>query len=450
MQRNIVLLFDRYSSDSRDLHESFKRAGYDLSVVVIEEDGFLPDDVISVYGSFLGNYKEAEGAAGRPLYFNEVLVPDQWETGGIGKDGKIHHLQEEKGRILFAKHSHKGFVKTVEWFDRRGIVRSKDHYNRYGVVYARTVCSAAGQEINRTWFSVTGQEVIVENCITGNIILNRADGIVKCFRSSLEFVLYFMRESGYGARRIFFNSLSTPFFTAQRFSAPGKEDRLFWQESVGEEVPWNMRLLLQGWSGGRVQIMAQKRQAYDRLAALGVPEDRMHRLGYIYAFQKENRYRPEAFICTSSDQLTQCEELIKGLPQMHFHIAALTMMSPRLMSMGVYENVSLYPLVWIEEIAEFFEKCDFYLDINHGAEVLSSVRQAFLHNNLIFAFEETAHNRDLVAAEHIYAAGDVMKMIADLKEIMADETVLDRHLQVQREAAGCETAESYRRLVIDK
>ncbi len=55
-----------------------------------------------------------------------------------------------------------------------------------------------------------------------------------------------------------------------------------------------------------------------------------------------------------------------------------------------------------------------------------------------------------MAAEHIYAAGDVMKMIADLKEIMADETVLDRHLQVQREAAGCETAESYRRLVIDK
>ena len=56
----------------------------------------------------------------------------------------------------------------------------------------------------------------------------------------------------------------------------------------------------------------------------------------------------------------------------------------------------------------------------------------------------------LVAAEHIYAAGDVMKMIANLKEIMADETVLDRHLQVQREAAGCETAESYRRLVNDK
>ncbi len=35
--------------------------------------------------------------------------------------------------------------------------------------------------------------------------------------------------------------------------------------------------------------------------------------------------------------------MVKALPQMHFHTAALTEMSSKLMGMGRYDNVSLYP-----------------------------------------------------------------------------------------------------------
>ena len=47
-----ILLFDNYGQDSQSLHTSFKLAGYDLPAAVIEDDGFLPEDVISVYGFF--------------------------------------------------------------------------------------------------------------------------------------------------------------------------------------------------------------------------------------------------------------------------------------------------------------------------------------------------------------------------------------------------------------
>lgn len=33
------------------------------------------------------------------------------------------------------------------------------------------------------------------------------------------------------------------------------------------------------------------------------------------------------------------------MPQMHFHVAAITEMSSKLMSAGQYDNVSLYPNV---------------------------------------------------------------------------------------------------------
>ena len=53
----ITLLFDTFSGESRNLLESFKNAGAAFHAAVIEDDGFLPDDVMSVYGFFLGDYK---------------------------------------------------------------------------------------------------------------------------------------------------------------------------------------------------------------------------------------------------------------------------------------------------------------------------------------------------------------------------------------------------------
>ena len=68
--KDIVLLFEKYSTESRNLHKSFVVAGKSYTAVVIEEDGFLEDGVISVFGSFLGGMTE-----GKPRYFNQVVAP---------------------------------------------------------------------------------------------------------------------------------------------------------------------------------------------------------------------------------------------------------------------------------------------------------------------------------------------------------------------------------------
>lgn len=448
MRNDIILLFDRYSQDDMSLHESFKRAGYDLPVVVLEDDGFLPDEVLSVYSVFLDDLKGMKGIAGRPLYFNEIAVPHNWEIGGIGKEGKIHCLQEEKGQIRFAEHTHKGFVKTVEWYDRKGTVRISEHYNRYGVIYARTVHDGNGQRINKTWFAASGGEIIVENFITGDMILNETDGRVRHFRTKMDFILYALERLGYTQSRVFFNSLSTPFFIAQQLKRKEKRDMLFWQEPVGEEIPWNMQMILQGALGDEAQIMVQKKCSYDKLLRLGVPKDRVHRLGFIYPFQKENSHKPEAFICTNSDHIEHCEEIVKALPQMNFHIAALTTMSPKLIGLEKYDNVNLYPLIWMDDLNDFFERCDYYLDINHGSEVASSIRRAFIHNNLIVAFRETVHNSDYTAEENLYAEDKAERMVSELKKVMMDENLLEERLRRQREAALAAPPERYREVVL--
>ena len=439
---DMVLLFDTYSLESQDLLTSFRRAGYDCPAAVIGEDGFLPEDVMSVYGFFLGNYKGEKGVPGKPRYFNQITVPDYWEISGNNSMGKVHDLWRERGRIFYTEPKHKRLVKVVDWYDEKGVVRSSDHYNRYGALYARTTFNAKGQKVNKSYFSAAGREIIVENYVTGDIILNE-DGAVHFFPNKTEFVCYFLERTGLGRGRLFYNSLSTPFFVSNRLAGGEKRDILFWQEPVGDAIPGNMQIILKEQAGRTARVMVQKRQSYDRLLQLGVSPDKVQRLGYLYPFAKENGHKHEALICTNSDRIEKCRELVEALPKMHFHIAAITEMSSKLMAMGSYDNVSLYPGVKMDILDELFMTCDYYLDINHESEIVSAVRRAFLHNHLIYAFRETLHNREYGAEEHIYPAADTDGMISGIRAAMAKADAADAELEKQREAAFAETAERY-------
>lgn len=440
MLKDTVLLFERYSRDSRRLYESFQRAGCECSAVVLEENDFLPEGVISVYDMFLG-YRE-----GKPKFFNEISIPEHWSiSAGIEESeyGKITWQHEEKGRIHYWKNAPKKWlVKAVDWLDRKGRVRFRDHYNRYGALCARTVCDETGKDCGKTWFSASGQETIMENAATGDLLINNS-GMIKSFRTRMDMILYFFHCAGIENKRVFYNSLSTPFFLAGRFQGQEKRDMLFWQEDVGEEVPGNMRLILGGHVPRTNKIIVQKRSSYDRLLELGVDPGRMWKLGYLYEFKKENSHMPQALICTNSDEIEHCEELIRALPQMQFHIAALTLMSTKLMRLEKYDNVKLYPGVQEKVLDKLFMECDYYFDINHWAEIVSAVYRAFLHDQLIFAFEETVHNREFVADRHIYPAEAFDRMISDIRRVMGDAELMKAHLKMQHDDALVEEKEAY-------
>ncbi len=406
----------------------------------MEEDDFLPEGVMSVYDIFLG-YRE-----GKPKFFNEVPVPDHWSiSAGIEESryGKITWQHEEKGRIHYWENvPKKWLVKAVDWLDRKGIVRCRDHYNSRGSVYARTVYDKEGKECGKTWFSVSGQEVITGNAITGDLIVNDG-GMIRFFRTKMDMMLYFFSRTGIERKRVFYNTLSTPFLLAGRFQGQEKRDMLFWQEDVGEGIPGNMQFILDGHVPRTDKIIVQKRSSYHRLVKLGVDPDRMRKLGYRYEVKKENGSRRQALICTNSDEIEHCEELIRALPQMQFHIAALTLMSPKLMGLEKYDNVKLYPGVQEKVLDKLFMECDYYFDINHWAEIVSAVYRAFLHEQLIFAFEETVHNREFVADRHIYPAEAFDRMISDIRRVIGDAELMKAHLKMQHDDAMVEEKEAY-------
>jgi len=459
----ITLLMDTYSTDSQKLHDSLKIAGYNVKAVAIEDDGFLPEDVISLFQSFLGDYGQAalknnsevwlkskltdNSVPGRPRYFNQIQIPEYWEISGNNSNAKINDKYIEKAKIYYAEPTHKRNVKVVDWMDLHGVVRCSDHYNRYGALYAKTIFNAKGQKVSKSYYSVDRKEVIVENFVTKDIILNE-DGEIKLFHNKTEFVVHFLKKNGLDKNRIFFTSLSVPFFATLHIDARDeRDDIMFWQENTGKDIPGNMQSILNGNAKRCNTILVQKKESYDRLMELGASPEKVKYLGYIYQISRMNKNRPNALICTNSDRILQLETLVTSLPEMHFNIAALTEMSSKLMSIENYDNVTLYPGIKAEMQKVLFADCDYYFDINTGAEIISAVHSSFVNDMLIIGFNNVAHNKNYVSPNHLFEEIETDKMIELVKSTLLDREKLDQELAMQYDSARFETKERYWKMI---
>lgn len=447
MERNCgmtdaVLLLDDFGERSQMLCQSFQSAGFTGSVVVIEDNGFLPPDVISVCQYFCGVFSKSKSSQvpGKARYFNQIERPDYWEVSGNGSTGKVHDLHRERGRIFYAEPKHKRLVHVVDWMNENGTVRFSDHYNRYGALYARTFFNKDGKRFCKAYFDADGRETLLENFVTQDIILNR-DGKTYIFQNKTELTLKLLEELGAMGSRLFFNSLSTPLFVSGRMPESRHEDVLFWQEDRRDDIPGNMQMILSGTSKRTNTIYVQKRDSYEKLIELGASKEIVKPLGFVYAFCRKNTYQNKALICTNSDRIEKCEDLIQALPGMHFHIAAITEMSSKLMSLSKYENVTLYPAAKMARIDELFDVCDYYLDINHESEIVSAVKQAFLHNQLILGFKETLHNKTFIADEHVF--DNYKAMAAFLNGIMENEALIKEQIKLQKRSALSEETATY-------
>lgn len=435
---NVAVLLDSFNSDGKYIYDSFRLAGNSCPVAVIDDDGFLPEDVTSVYGFFLGEFKTGDKIPGHPRYFNQIEVPKFWEISGNNSSGKIHNLNKEKGRIFYAEPHNKRLVRVVDWVDDSGNVRISEHYNKYGALYARTVFNHKQQKVNKSYFDGKGREVIVENFVTGAIILEY-EGVTHVFRDKTEFVTYFARLQGFDTKRLFFNSLSIPFFVSERLSDNGKQDVLLWQEPVRPDIPGNMQIILDGNSKRAGKIFVQKKKSYEKLISLGAEGDKMGQLGYIYPYEKENRKSNNVLILTNSDRIEHLDKLVGAFPELSFHIGALTEMSAKLMDYEKYDNVTLYPGIKTATLEELFKTCDWYFDINRENEIVSAVRRAFLNNHIIFAFRETLHNADFVAEDNIFSLNECDRFIAGVRSTLKDNYSLETRLKLQRDHALSET-----------
>ena len=139
---------------------------------------------------------------------------------------------------------------------------------------------------------------------------------------------------------------------------------------------------------------------------------------------------------TNSDQIPHLEEIVQAHPNLEFHVAALTEMSMKLLSLNKYDNVNLYPNAKRQKFISLYKSCDIYLDINKGNEILDAVRAAFDYNLVILGYNETSHNKDVTPENNLFEEAQFEILSSILRDIVAEPSHLDQRLRQQWQQAG--------------
>ncbi|MDG0820757.1 hypothetical protein M4L90_13090 [Staphylococcus equorum] len=122
----MINLFGVFDKKAIVLFKSFKHAGIQRKTIVIEENGFLPDDVLTPYNFFASSHETIS----RPLFFNEVKIPRFWKIEGNNNGAFIKNSDEIKARIIYKKNYKQRIVERVEWLNKRGHTQYIDYYNK--------------------------------------------------------------------------------------------------------------------------------------------------------------------------------------------------------------------------------------------------------------------------------------------------------------------------------
>ncbi|WP_086428568.1 accessory Sec system glycosylation chaperone GtfB [Staphylococcus cornubiensis] len=424
----MINLFEYYHEPTQLLHQTLIQAGYQNFTICMEDDGFLPENVTSPYQFFAANrlYEDDQ-----PKFFNDVDIPPYWEIVGDAHIAKIKNMGQTRGEIIYRPNYKTRIVSHVRWFDQSGRLRSIDHYTDRGFKFAETIYDLAGTTIFKKYVTRDKKEIIYENYVTGDYVLDW-QGQTYFFDSKVAFITFYLQQMQLELSDIVINSLSTPFLVLYHMNLNGR-GVLFWQEESQGHVPGNMLTLLNQEQSQHFSVMIPNKEEYEKIVAQLSPQQagHVHEAGYLYPFNKTNQHTKHVLTLTNSDDIPHLKDIVSAHPEWQFHIAARTEMSSKLMAFEQFSHVKLYPTANKDTIAQLYQRCDIYLDINRGNEVENAISRAFHHQQLILAYDETAHHRPLTSPNHIFPVHEYKKLNKILDEIGDDPRAFEQRMSEQ-------------------
>ncbi len=398
----MLIFFDKYTENVEKVRETMRGTGCEEKIAVLQDNGFLPSGVTSPYEFFVYRDRQ-EALTEKDLFYNFIELPEFWEVRLTGWTGGIFDMGREKARIYFKEPAEKRNVQRVEWHMENGWVYKIDYYNRYGLKYASEFLSPEKNVESRVFYSDKNQEIVVEQPVNHMISLLKNGAVRGLFDSYAGFVAQYLKEAGFEDERILFVQEEKTF---ELFSLASDERNRWTSVWFANDELLNKYIGMGGKNGGRFYTMPEQ--------------------------YRENQARGEALILTASDRIENLEYLIGELPDMMFHIAAHTQVSDKLRGLAELDNVKVYPQISVQNLNMLWNTCDFYLDINHYREIYDAVDTAHMKNMLIMGFDNTAHHRELMAGECIYAEDEGEKMVSAIKELKGNPAMVEELLKRQQ------------------
>ena len=402
----MINLFQTYNKDAWDIHYTQLRQGKDYPTIVIEDDGFLPSDVTSIY-HFLG-YNTCDY---NPLHLNDLTLPIAYEVEREGVDFFIMSNDMVVGKVILQGEPIERIVKEVWWLDSKGYPYKKDYYNQYGYCFKTETYVKDLGLVSTSYYSVSGEVLLDENHLVGSILYNN-----QLYLNKLSLYNKCLAELGYSKEPITFNHLGTPLEIILSSLESGHE-LIFQEEVFVNSIPDNLQYVIH--NSDKISISVTNRSTYSILENMCKVQFMM----LLVPSKSEIGSFKDVLITTQTDQLTSIEDFVQQLPDLEFHIAAPTQMSSKLLDLNSYSNVHLYPNISSENLDDLFTKCGLFLDIAMSPTVFDANRRS-LENSLLRVGLIGVSTGKYISDANLFSLKSLDSLIEYLREVTSTEDKL--------------------------
>lgn len=315
--------------------------------------------------------KDPVSKIGKPLFFNDLTVPELWECWTLGITTYLFDGEERRANVVLREDILSRTVDRVEWFGQGEEIVSIDVYNRYGWRSKQSLLTEAGQPYLDIYLNRQQEEVLLHFVSQGTFLLQTPKGRDRLYASKEELQRAVLEQVFPEDEAILL--LDKAFLDVVK-KIP--KERLAYCASDAhdlDEIKEQVSQILLVEDG----LLREKKDGITALSGLVDVE--------------QESFQPEAMVMTASQEVEGLSSLVHQFPQVTFHIAALTAMGPKLTDLATRPNVRLYPGISLDKYEDLLSSCSIYLDCNQGEEVWSSSLHALENGQILFGLKSTVH-----------------------------------------------------------
>ena len=315
--------------------------------------------------------KDPASKVGKPLFFNDLEVPDLWECWTLGITTYLFDGEERRANVVLREDILSRTVERVEWFGQGEEIVSIDVYNRYGWRSKQSLLTEAGQPYLDIYLNRQQEEVLLHYISQGIFLHHPPKGRDHLYANKEELQRAVLKQVLPEDEAILLMDKTlldvVKEIPKERLAYCAREAHVL--DEIKEQV--GQILLVEA------GILSEKKDGITALSGL-VDVD-------------QEKFQPEALVMTASQEVEGLSSLVHQFPQVTFHIAALTAMGPKLTDLAARPNVRLYPGISLGNYESLLARCSIYLDCNQGEEVMNSSIRALENGLVLLGLKSTVH-----------------------------------------------------------
>ena len=315
--------------------------------------------------------KDPASKIGKPLFFNDLAVPELWECWTLGITTYLFDGEERRANVVLREDILSRTVERVEWFGQGEEIVSIDVYNRYGWRSKQSLLTEAGQPYLDIYLNRQQEEVLLHYISQGIFLHHPPKGRDHLYANKEELQRAVLKQVLPEDEAILLMDKTlldvVKEIPKERLAYCAREAHVL--DEIKEQV--GQILLVEA------GILSEKKDGITALSGL-VDVD-------------QEKFQPEALVMTASQEVEGLSSLVHQFPQVTFHIAALTAMGPKLTDLAARPNVRLYPGISLGNYESLLARCSIYLDCNQGEEVMNSSIRALENGLVLLGLKSTVH-----------------------------------------------------------